>query len=119
MIVRKRERLSAAAASKIDPMRRETRLERVVNHASRVAGVARPFESVDQNQLRARIFGALRMDANLHFGLGLIIDGFDRPARFALRPRPEISGDGRKMRVPEERYEGPQVNIVVLKSRCA
>ena len=87
----------------------EAGFKRGVGHAAGIAGIAGSFETVDHDQFAARFaIGALRVDQNLDAGFGLITVGVDRPAVFALRAGPEVSGDGRQVGIAEEWLKGPQ-----------
>ena len=120
VIIRKRQIFGSAAAPQIDAMRRIAGSEHRMDHAARVAGVARSFEAVDEDELASRFaIGPLRMYADFDAGLGFVVHRLDGPTLLAFGPRPKISRNGGKMRILEEGLEGAQNNIVVLESRCA
>jgi hypothetical protein len=53
--------------------------------------------------------GVLLMHQHLDPRLRLIKNVLHRPAQLAPRTRPIITRDGRQMRIPEERFKGPQI----------
>src|SRR5579871_3183168 len=84
-------------------------LKRGVRHASVVAGIARPFESVHQDQLAARYaVRNLRVHQNAHPRLCLINDGLHRPVSLALGTPPEVPCERGEMGILKERIEGLQ-----------
>ena len=69
---------------------------------------------MNQNQFAAGIRRSLCADQKLNAGLGLIENIGYRPAAFAVRARPEITGNGCQMGIFEERVEGPQTSLSPL-----
>lgn len=103
MIIREREILCTPAASQVHAMGRIAKFQRGGRHTSRITGIARPLEPVNQNQFTARFaFRPLGIDSNLYARFGFVNTAFDWPALFAFGPRPEISRDGCQMRIFEE-----------------
>src|ERR1700735_189443 len=95
MVIRKRQRFGAAAASEVHPMRRVTGAEGRIGETARVAGVAGSFETVDHDNFAARVFfRALGMDQDFDVRLRFIDYGLDGPASGAVGSAPKIAGHG-------------------------
>ena len=103
----------AAAATHVEPVDCPARLKRRACHASRVSGVARPFEPVDQNDLRHRFaLRTLRMDKHLNTRLGFVELRLNLVQAQVRRPPPVVAGDGQKMGVPKEGNKRLQTSIL-------
>src|SRR5580704_6340569 len=90
-------------------MGRETGFESRVAHSAGVSGVARSFQPVYQDQLAAwRAAGLLGMDQNLDVRFGLKEHIFDGPALVTFWARPEVTGEGCEVGIPEKRMERAQ-----------
>ena len=93
----------AAATSHVEPMHRESGFERVLRHALLVTGVARPFESMNQNQLPARFArGTLRIDHDAHVRLGLNNAPLDRETLHVQLARPEVAENREQVWIADE-----------------
>ena len=66
---------------------------------------------MDQNQLASGPLGRLRADQELHPGFRFKEDIGDRPAGFALRTPPEITGNGCQVGIFEQGFEGLQTPL--------
>jgi len=83
--------------------------------AARVAGLARTFETVDQDQFADRLaVRILRMHQDFDSRLALIADRLHGPAVLAFRAGPKVAGDGRKVAVLEKWFEGEQLLLLQL-----
>src|ERR1700674_843317 len=99
-----------AAAPHVVAMRDIAGLERRCRHAARITGPARTLQSMHQDQLASWMAaGVLLMHQHLDSRLRLIKNVLHRPAEFAPGTPPEISRDGRQMRILEEGFKGPQI----------
>lgn len=87
-------------------MHRVPSLKSCLRQAASISGLARPFESMDSNQLAyGFVPRALLVDQHLDIRLRAVKPFLDRKALFIERPGPEIPGKSQKMRITEEWYE--------------
>src|SRR5260370_27428178 len=107
------EVLRATAAPHVVAMGGVTSLKCSLRQTAGVAGGARAFQAVDQNQFSGGCCGrSLGMHQDLYAGFGFVQPGFDGEAVFIQLPLPVVAGDGGEGRIPEEGDERGQETIL-------
>ena|SRR5438046_6809933 len=106
-------RFGAATAPHVEAMDRISGFEGGLREAAGITGIARPFEAVNENQLRARAcLGTLGVDKDLDAGFGFVEIGVDRETGEVESAGPVIAGDGEEVGVLEDGDERPQETIL-------
>src|ERR1039457_828925 len=103
MVERVGEALSAAADEHVETVRNEIRGEAGVGHADDVSCITAALQAVNKDHFGARVFRRLSLHQHLRGGLGANQAGFHWPTREVELPGPEISQDGEKMGVSNQR----------------
>lgn len=90
----------AAARPHMEPVHSEARLEAGLRKAAHVAGFARPFEAMCQDNLAPGLaLRPLRLYQHLNAGLGLVELRFNRVTPCVEPAGPEVSRDGQDVMV--------------------
>ena len=99
----------AAARPHMEPVHSEARLEAGLGKAAHVAGFARPFEAMRQDNFASCVaLRPLRLHQYLNAWLGLVKLRLDRVTARVQPARPEISRDRQEVIVGYYRTERPQ-----------
>src|SRR6185295_1463166 len=99
----------AAAGPHVEPVHGEAGIESGLRKAAHVAGFARPFEAVREDNLAPRLaLRPLRLHQHLNARLGLVELRLNRITLCVQPARPEVSRDGQDVMIGYDRTERPQ-----------
>ena len=120
MIKRLAQIFCAAAGSHMKTVSDKAGLERVPRHAADVSGAARPFESMQQNRMAERLSPrSLRFDEHLSILVCPNEPLRDRVVREVVTSRPEVTQNGKNVRIAKKRFERPHAAESNLLSQSA
>src|SRR6202034_3371051 len=105
--------LCAAAATHVEAMRGASGLQSGVREAAGVTRGARSFQAMNHDQMSGGLArGRLRMNEDLHAGLGIEKPRLNRERPLIEVAAPIVTGDRREVRVSKVRDEGLQTIIL-------